>query len=1092
MADLGDLVAKLLLDATGWAAGMKKAEEDTKSGAGGIEAALGGIGAGIGAMTGALAAVGLSEKVLEFGQAAVEASNEFNKFASAIKNMRGDSKEVEDFLTNVDNIADKSPFEFPELAASAQRMVQLGGNLDDVQNTLQGVVDMGTALKFSAEQVQGVMTSMGNLQAGMDPLRVMNQLVKQGVPAWQMLAEETGKSIGEVKAAVKDGSISNKEIVDAMTANMGKYHEAAENWGKGFKGSMKALNEAIDENMKGIGGSINNALNTVAAPALRAIASLIDKGAELWGNLAGPIQTAVIAFGAIVAAIAPLVALWPVISGGLAALAGAFAGPILPIAALVAALIALGAWVGEHWEGISDVLTHAWDALVAIWGPTWDAISMALQAVWATIAEVATAVWGGIVAFFSTAFDVIVGIWSAIWNTITTVLTTVWGAMFSGAKGIFSPLIDWLAGLFEPVLAAWNKIAGFLSPILAKIGATGDVLSKAFSGITEEMGKAVPASDKLAKSGKGVSGAMDDTSKSAKQQEDKFKPLVEQNQLLTAIYGKEVAAQKKLVDEIVSMKMAQEKLTASGKTLYDVLDAIPEPTLDFSKALKKADEEATKVFATLKDGVPTVERAEQALKDMGVESTRVAEANRDQARDQLATIQSAGDMVSKYDLLAASTVALKKEIEFLSKAGGDNTAQLDALEKQLIETTTQMDTMKMTTVEAYHQMGMKTTDEMNALATNAQHAYEKIVADAGSNSVAAQQAWVTKTQETYANILAQGGTLTQGQKSELDRAKQQLETHLTTTASMWKTTYDGVKGTVSGFVDDAIQKLVHGDFSFAESVKGMLQDLASTVIHTFIDPFKDAIANFIATSLADLLSGKGLGGVLDSLKEIGSAATSVFKSGSGLVGEGAIPGGIPGGVPGTVPSGGGGAGGAASAVSGGLTGWISAISGAVTAISSVIGNFQMAKMETSLNGIEHNTRYSMMFLGERSDGGILGVLFKIDEEIAWGANTKATERLRDLFLDWSGPTFAATMDLLTLAQNSTAYIADIASMVGDMLNLTAVVADSVRMMADVMRSQGARSITVNVTAAGLTTAEAARALGNQIAQNLSGQMVAIR
>jgi len=103
------------------------------------------------------------------------------------------------------------------------------------------------------------------------------------------------------------------------------------------------------------------------------------------------------------------------------------------------------------------------------------------------------------------------------------------------------------------------------------------------------------------------------------------------------------------------------------------------------------------------------------------------------------------------------------------------------------------------------------------------------------------------------------------------------------------------------------------------------------------------------------LSGEGLGGVLDSLKDIGKTATDVFKSGSsgtGLVGEGPISGGIPGGVPG---GGGGGTGGAASAVSGGLTGWISAISGAVTAISSVIGNFQMAGMNKSLDIIVQHT-----------------------------------------------------------------------------------------------------------------------------------------
>jgi len=159
----------------------------------------------------------------------------------------------------------------------------------------------------------------------------------------------------------------------------------------------------------------------------------------------------------------------------------------------------------------------------------------------------------------------------------------------------------------------------------------------------------------------------------------------------------------------------------------------------------------------------------------------------------------------------------------------------------------------------------------------------------------------------------------------------------------------------------------------------------------------------------------------------------------------------------------------------------------------------MAHMETSLNAIEHNTRYTMMYVGERADGGILGVLFKISEEIAWGANTKATEKLRDLFFDWSGPMSLTVADLLTLAQTSTTaletirdYAFGIASTLGDMLGLTYSVADSVRKVADSMRDGGARTITVNVTAAGLTTADAARALGNQIAQNLATQMVAIR
>lgn len=1495
MADLGDLVARLLLDSAGWTAGMKKVEEETKSGANGVEAALSGIGAGIGAMTGALAAIGLSEKVLEFGQAALAASNEFKKFSSAIVNMRGDSKEVEDFLTRVDEIADKSPFEFPELAQSAQRMVQLGGGLEDVTTTLQSVVDMGTALKLSAEQVNSIMNAMGNLQAGMDPMRTMNQLVKQGVPAWQMLAEQTGKSIGEVKQAVKDGAISNKEILDGLTAGMGKYHEAAEKWSTGFKGSMKGLHEAIEQSMRGVGDSIGNALNTVAAPALRAITTLVEKAGEMWKNLSGPVQAAVIVFGSLVAAIAPIAALWGPISAGLGAVAGALAGPLIPIAALIAAFVAFGLWVSEHWEGIVDVLTHAWDSISEIWGVTWNDILNFLRLLWDSIKVIATTIFNAISGFIGGAFDLVVGIWTGIWNTIKTVVTTVWGGIFNIAKAIFGEMGDFLGGIFQPVIDAWNKVAGIFGPIMKKLGATGAVLSDAFKAITEEMGKAVPAAEKTAKGTKGVGDAMDDTSKAAKEQTDSYKGLSGGAQQLWAMYNQLTGAQKKLAEDIAKQTLANEALAKSGKTVFDVLDAIPEPTLHVSKAVEKLTEDIGKAVALLKDAAPTVERAEAALAALGVTSTRASEAALAQAREQQATVDAAGNMMSAYDKLAASAAVLKKQIEALSKAGGDNRKELDALEAQLADTTAQMERMGMTTSEAFHSMGMKTKQELDTMAGNARAAYEIIAESAGENSNAAKKAWleylqilrdqheqfgtewtaedekqyrrmgrdldeahktqenkweqffkdVGKTAQQFKNdvldLLVFGKGSSAEHNRELDQQAADLTQSLAERTAEWTSyqagiakqqadataeyhaalednardlaqslaeaaaDYDDYARGVQQNIDDIIakhaeaaaaqvedaqdalakQRDAYEEYArdtaekiddihakYADSLAEEEADLADSLKHRaqsyadFVDDASDKLARVgqdtatniedetkdtkkniadrtkeywryaedvtkkinavrlknngtysqeeddLRTSLrrkqedlddyiteqnegleryvrdqqtrlareeednkesldrrardedewladtmtkhdakvTDLEEGEarevaaaeaalakraaaletftaetkkkieeigakhaqeqdaeiakqqaslvqketdynasverikakseeqrtkintdyenttaklaeelakqtadyekfktdiiGPGGKLDQLKEqhrsiwqdigdmgkaalesigsaalhlasdqvlgallgklggmkgilgdIGGALSGVLSGGGGLVGEGPIPGGIPGGVPGL-----GGVGSAAGAAAGmGFQAIAGIVTGAISAVTGVIGVFQSMHQETSLNAIEHNTRYSMMYLGERADGGILGVLFKINEEIAWGANTKATEKLRDLFLDWSGPTLAATMDLLTLAQSSTAavldlraYVYDIGLILTDMRQIARYVSDSVEAIATDLHSGGARSITVNVTAAGLTTADAARVLGNQIAQNLATQMVAIR
>jgi hypothetical protein len=85
------------------------------------------------------------------------------------------------------------------------------------------------------------------------------------------------------------------------------------------------------------------------------------------------------------------------------------------------------------------------------------------------------------------------------------------------------------------------------------------------------------------------------------------------------------------------------------------------------------------------------------------------------------------------------------------------------------------------------------------------------------------------------------------------------------------------------------------------------------------------------------------------------------------------------------------------------------VSGVVSAITGVIGVFQSAHQETSLNAIEHNTRYSMMYLGERGDGGILGRLFDIADKTQWlpglldGVNLK--------LIDWLQPINLTLVDM---------------------------------------------------------------------------------
>ncbi len=200
---------------------------------------------------------------------------------------------------------------------------------------------------------------------------------------------------------------------------------------------------------------------------------------------------------------------------------------------------------------------------------------------------------------------------------------------------------------------------------------------------------------------------------------------------------------------------------------------------------------------------------------------------------------------------------------------------------------------------------------------------------------------------------------------------------------------------------------------------GVLNAIAKSFTASLLKPMTDAIAKFIATGIADLL--KSLGGVNDVLASIGKSIGGIFNSG-GATGLSQIPGigaaagsgntgasipniGLGGGAESGASGAAGAAGGAASSA-GSLLSTLSSIANianlGVSIVSGIVTGFQNAHQETSLNAIEHNTRYSMMYLGERADGGILGVLFKIAEVVGWGPFVKDLDNISDIMSRGAG------------------------------------------------------------------------------------------
>jgi phage-related protein len=1105
MADLGDLLARLMLDASQWVSGMKQAETETKEGAASIEGSLAGMSEGLHTVGEALAGLAVAEGLKEFAADAIAASDEVGKFKSAMVALKGSGEETSAFLEHIHELAATSPFAFPELAGAAQKMVQLGGSMEQVSATMTAITQMGTALKMSGDQVTGIANSMSKLAAGSDPLRTMNQLVREGVPAWQMLAEQLGTNMTDAQAKVKSGAIDSDTVIQALTKSMGTYADTADAWGNTWRGAMKGFQTEAHAAMAAVGDDIKNALNTIAAPAIKAMTEGLKELTDWWKNLSPPVKDAILAFGAAVGVIAAVGGAISLLAVAIGAIGAPIALAVLGIAAVVAALVALGEWVNSHWAGISNILVNAWEGIKEIWASTWNDTIADIKQRWDGFVADTKQEWNDLVNFFTALWSGITAVWSIVWGGIIAAVKFVWDTLKSELK-IFDAIMSFLLPFWDPIKAAflavwneivgtittaWNKIKGIFesatdsNSFLGRIAATFGIVQRATKNVADEMGRTVAPANDLGAAVKTTTGHLNDNNdalgklnKTHVEAQDKFKATKDATAILwaeSAILNGEL---NKLVQSIAASRLEADKMAASGQTLADKVTAIAIPVTNAAAGVEALGKAADKTMSQIASMSTVVGAAETAMKNIGAESTRAAQAIADKTTADKDQVTAAGDMMSAYDRLMVKQADLKAQIDLLVRSDGDHKAKLEELQAALKDTTQQIDAMATSTTDAYHKMNLNTVADIQAIMDKdaARWQAAKDLADTGNPAMIRQmheaELQMLKDYDDY------GIALSASQKQRMEDLEKELGKHHDTQMELWKTFEKDVKKDFDDTFKAMENLLITGDGSFKDIMTKLWQGLAQDALDLFLSPLKKALEEFMATTIKALLGSGGFGGVSDAIAKLGKDIGGLFGGGSSVPGTVQSVPGLPnvGATPSAPP------GDAASSIlSGGLTSIVGAVSGVVSAISGVISNFQFAHMETSLNAIEHNTRYTMMYVGERADGGILGVLFKIDEEIAWGANAKDTMALKDMFKDWSNPALAALEGIRNQLDSIAPYISDSKVVLEDIRGLAGELSGVVK--------QGFDTLNVTVTATGVTTAEAAKALGNQIAANLSRQLV---
>lgn len=325
-------------------------------------------------------------------------------------------------------------------------MKELGLDFFDASGNMVGLSDIAGQLQVGLKDL----TQEQRLQAlqtmfGSDSLRAANILFNEGASG---IEEYIGKT-SEVGAAQK--------MADAA-----------------MQGTSGAL-----EKMKGSLETAGIAIGNAMAPAVVKLAGLIEVLANWFTALPGPVQTAVVVLGGLLAIAGPM--LWIIgtmvttmgVVGPAFASASAgvwsFTAALLanPITWIVLAVIALIAAIWLLWQNIDTVkswLSTAWDWIKSTAIACFELLKQAWQALWDFYFMVLSTIWNAIVTALTTYWTVLTTVWSAIWNAITTVLSTVWNTIVTivqTAWNIVTTLITTQMNIITTIFTtAWSIVSG--------------------------------------------------------------------------------------------------------------------------------------------------------------------------------------------------------------------------------------------------------------------------------------------------------------------------------------------------------------------------------------------------------------------------------------------------------------------------------------------------------------------------------------------------------------------------------------------------------------------------------------------------------
>ncbi|TCS80383.1 tape measure protein [Tepidibacillus fermentans] len=166
--------------------------------------------------------------------------------------MLGSAQQAKSFLESLQDFADKTPFEFPQLQDSAKMLMAFGFEAKDVLPIMKAVGDAAAGVGGGEETISRITYALGQMRnAGRVTAQDMMQLTSAGIPAWHILAKAIGKTVPEVRKLAEEGLIPADKAVNVLVVGM---EERFKDLMKNMENTWQGITSTIKDTLRGIIG----------------------------------------------------------------------------------------------------------------------------------------------------------------------------------------------------------------------------------------------------------------------------------------------------------------------------------------------------------------------------------------------------------------------------------------------------------------------------------------------------------------------------------------------------------------------------------------------------------------------------------------------------------------------------------------------------------------------------------------------------------------------------------------------------------------------------------------------------------------------